>query len=281
MVRKKQKYNRTYFILTFAAMTAALAGISRLWHLSPLAPDNHRLAQSSPNTEGEDDEAVALLFSSDDSETNLPIAYTAEKERNGNTTLSDTPTSRTFFSRKVWSYPHCFPDSNATQLAVAEINGIKPARTRSEVTDLVAKRKLTNISNSPYYILEELTHSMPYLVPKAQMLLNAIGLNFVDSLNSKGYELHLPIVTSVLRTADDIQNLQRGNQNSVTNSCHCYGTTVDITYNRFMPLDSDIPTRYDENLKKVLAEVLFDLRAEGRCYVKYEKYQACFHLTVI
>ena len=122
---------------------------------------------------------------------------------------------------------------------------------------------------------------MPYLVPKAQMLLNTIGINFVDSLQSKGMALHLPIVTSVLRTNDDIRSLQHGNGNSVTNSCHCYGTTIDITYNRFMPLAGHTPTRYDDTLKKVLAEVLYDLRAQGRCYVKYERRQACFHLTVI
>jgi hypothetical protein len=121
---------------------------------------------------------------------------------------------------------------------------------------------------------------MPYLVPKAQRLLNTIGINFVDSLQSKGYPLHLPVVTSVLRTAHDIENLQQGNINSVTNSCHCYGTTIDITYNRFVPLTGTDLTRYDDNLKKVLAEVLFDLKAQELCYVKYEKLQACFHLTV-
>ena len=144
----------------------------------------------------------------------------------------------------------------------------------------VRKGLLTDISTSPYYIVEDLTHSMPYLVPKAQNLLNTIGINYVDSLHSKGYPLHIPVVTSVLRTAADIQNLQQGNINSVTNSCHCYGTTIDITYNRFVPLEGTTLTCYDEKLKKVLAEVLYDLRADNRCYVKYERLQACFHLTV-
>ena len=189
-------------------------------------------------------------------------------------------TSSTFFSCKVWSYPECFNDSNATQLIAAEANGIRPAETREEIMKLVRKGLLTDISTSPYYIIEDLTHSMPYLVPKAQLLLNTIGINFVDSLHSKGYPLHIPVITSVLRTASDIQNLQQGNINSVTNSCHCYGTTIDITYNRFVPLEGTDLTCYDANLKKILAEVLYDLRAEDRCYVKYERLQACFHLTV-
>lgn len=181
----------------------------------------------------------------------------------------------------MWSYPDCFPDSNATQLRAAVENGVTPKTTREELLDDVRANRLTDISSSPYYCLEELTHSVPYLVPKAQMLVNTIGVNFIDSLHSKGLPLHLPVVTSVTRTDEDIRGLQRGNANSVSNSCHSYGTTVDITYNRFVPLGGGEPTRYDETLKKVLAEVLFDLRARGRCYVKYEKRQACFHLTVI
>ena len=92
---------------------------------------------------------------------------------------------------------------------------------------------------------------------------------------------HIPIVTSVLRVDEDIKKLQKGNINSVTKSCHQYGTTIDITYNRFMPVGSNQnePTRYDDNMKRVLAEVLYDLKNEGLCYVKYERRQACFHLT--
>ena len=124
---------------------------------------------------------------------------------------------------------------------------------------------------------------MPYLVPKAQQLLNTIAINFLDSLHRKGLPLHRPIVSSVLRTVDDVARLQQGNKNATTNSCHSYGTTIDITYHRFQPLSSSTRhnvTRYDDELKYVLAQVLFDLRRQGRCYVKYEHKQACFHLTV-
>jgi hypothetical protein len=33
------------------------------------------------------------------------------------------------------------------------------------------------------------------------------------------------------------------------------------------------------HLKAVLAEVLRDLKKSGRCYVKHEVKQACFHIT--
>jgi len=187
--------------------------------------------------------------------------------------------------RGVHSWTACFPDVNDVQLVAARKNGIEPVQSRDELVRLVEKHQLVNISHSPYYVVDRLTHSMPFLVPKAQHLLNTICFNFVDSLRSKGLQPHLPIVTSVLRTTDDVSKLQSGNGNATTNSCHCYGTTVDITYNRFVPLlgyyDKNAPLlRWNMPMKQVLAEVLRDLREEGLCYVKYERKQACFHLTV-
>ena len=185
----------------------------------------------------------------------------------------------------VHSWDACFPDINDVQLVAARQNGIQPVRSREDLHQLIVQHRLVNICHSPYYAVDDLTHSMPYLVPKAQHLLNTICLNFIDSLQMKGLPLHLPMVTSVLRTAEDVSRLQRGNGNATTNSCHCYGTTVDITYNRFVPLvgyyNPDIPLlRWNEKMKQVLAEVLNDLRQQGLCYVKYERKQACFHLTV-
>lgn len=185
----------------------------------------------------------------------------------------------------VYSWTECFPDINDVQLIAAQQNGITPVRSRKEINKLIKQHKLVNICNSPYYTVDELTHSMPYLVPKAQHLLNTICLNFIDSLQMKGLPVHLPMVTSVLRTAEDVSRLQKGNGNATTHSCHCYGTTVDITYNRFVPLlgyhDPNAPLlRWDMKMKQVLAEVLNDLRQQGLCYVKYERKQACFHLTV-
>ena len=184
----------------------------------------------------------------------------------------------------VWSYDKCFPDLQDTQIIAAEKNGITPVRSRQEAETHVKQHTLVNITHSPYYVVDDLTHSMPYLVPKAHHMLNTIGINFIDSCMAKGVPVHLLMVTSVLRTADDVAKLQRGNQNATTNSCHCYGTTVDIAYNRFLPVAGGytprVPLlRWDEPMKRILSEVLFDLRNQGLCYVKYERKQGCFHLT--
>lgn len=185
----------------------------------------------------------------------------------------------------VHSWDDCFPDINDVQLTSARKHGIKPAKSREEIQKYIDSHRLVRITNSPFYTVDDLTHSMPYLVPKAQQLLNTICMNFIDSLTVKGLPPHLPMITSALRTTDDVSKLQRGNGNATTNSCHCYGTTVDITYNRFVPVigkydrQSDL-LRWDLKMKQVLAEVLNDLRLQNKCYVKYERKQACFHLTV-
>lgn len=272
------KYKQTKFYLVFAIVVAALAGIAHLWKLSPVKekpfPDELAKVEVPDTLNNPSIQNTPIIPN------NQNTQITPDEEPIPEDTLTTDSAPDFFFSEKVWNYLECFPDSNATQLIAAEANGIEPAELREDIMKDVNEGRLTDISTSPYYLVEDLTHSMPYLVPKAQQLLNTIGINFVDSLYSKGYPLHLPIVTSVLRTASDIQNLQQGNINSVTNSCHCYGTTIDITYNRFMPIKGNSLTCYDDNLKKVLAEVLYDLRAENRCYVKYERLQACFHLTV-
>lgn len=185
----------------------------------------------------------------------------------------------------VRSFTLDFPDENDVQLEAAKKNGVIPLDSREEIDNYLQTGKLVYIGNSPYFHLDNLTHSMPYLTPHAYHLVNTICLNFIDSLQSKGMQPHIPIVTSVLRTMDDINKLRRRNGNSVERSAHRYGTTVDITYNRFMPIMYDgslnlEPTRYDFQQKLVLAEVLRDLRLQGLCYVKYERRQACFHLTI-
>ncbi len=186
--------------------------------------------------------------------------------------------------RGVWSYGKCFPDVQDVQILAARKHGITPVRSREEAEQYVRNHQLVNITHSPYYTVDKLTHSIPYLVPRAQHLLNTISVNFIDSCIVKGLPVHLLMVTSVLRTADDITKLQRGNQNATTNSCHCYGTTVDIAYNRFVPVSGTYYRnmallRWNEPMKRVLSEVLRDLREQGLCYVKYERKQGCFHLT--
>ena len=181
----------------------------------------------------------------------------------------------------VVSYKRSFDDLNAVQLKSAKAIGISPVASREEAEKL--KKKLVEIGPCDYYDMDSLTHSIPYLVPKASELLEAIGVNFLDSLENKGLNPNKVIVTSVTRTKEDVKRLRRTNGNASMNSCHFYGTTFDISWKRFTKVeDPDGRPMQDvsaDTLKLVLAEVLRDLKKEERCYVKYELKQGCFHIT--
>ena len=175
----------------------------------------------------------------------------------------------------VPNYQAAFPDSQAVQIVAANRWGVRPVKNRDDAE--ARKKELVYVGESPYYHVDKLSSSIPYLVPRAAVLLQDIGQAFFDSLYVKGLPMHQLIVTSVLRTMDDVARLQRHNGNATDNSCHLYGTTFDICYNRYEPVGREVR---NDTLKWVLSEVLRDKRQEGRCFIKYEVKQGCFHMTV-
>ena len=181
----------------------------------------------------------------------------------------------------VISYKRSFGDLNDTHMAAAKKIGIKPLKDREAAEKLGGK--VLEIKNGDFYQVDSLTHSIPFLVPKASALLDSIGANFLDSLENKGLNPNQVIVTSVLRTQDDVKKLRRVNGNASANSVHMFGTTFDISYKRFFKVeDPDGRPMQDvraDTLKLVLSEVLRDLKKKDMCYVKYELKQGCFHIT--
>ena len=150
------------------------------------------------------------------------------------TTLSATHHHRI---RGVANYKVEFPDSQSVQIVAAERWGVRPVQNREDAEK--RKKELVYVGESPYWHVDRLSSSIPYLVPRAATLLQDIGQAFYDSLYNKGIPFNQLIVTSILRR----------------------------------------PVR-DDTLKWVLSEVLRDKRNEGRCYIKYEVKQGCFHMTV-
>ena len=69
------------------------------------------------------------------------------------------------------------------------------------------------------------------------------------------------------------------NKNATEESTHSFGTTFDISYGKFVIDSLAEPYRTFEDLKNLLGEILYDMRAQGRCYVKFEYRQSCFHIT--
>ena len=185
---------------------------------------------------------------------------------------------------RIFSVPHfgnTFPDQNDVQLLAANKFGVSPVQNRDEAEH--SKGKLVYVGSNPYFYVDKLNNSIPYLVPRASVLLQDIGKAYFDSLQIKGIPLHKIIVTSILRTKDDVAKLRTRNSNATENSCHLYGTTFDVCYNRYKTVQTASEPRREvrnDSLKWVLSEVLRDMRQANRCLVKYEVKQGCFHITV-
>lgn len=176
-----------------------------------------------------------------------------------------------------------FNDMNKVQLATAQRIGVGPVQDREAAEAL--KTKLVKLEDTDTYSIDSLTHSIPYLTPSAKALLDRIGRDFQDSLSAKGLNPNKLVVTSALRTEADVKRLRKSNQNASENSTHRYGTTFDLSYWRYVKVPElrgrpyeDVPPEY---LRATLGQVLKALHDQpGTCYVKYERKQNCFHITV-
>ena len=185
---------------------------------------------------------------------------------------------------RIFSVPHfgnTFPDQQDVQIVAASRHGVAPVQNREEAEH--SKGKLVYVGSNPFFYVDKLNNSIPYLVPRASVLLQDIGRAYFDSLQIKGIPLHKIIVTSILRTKEDVSKLRTRNGNATENSCHLYGTTFDVCYNRYKQIQTEKQPRrqvQDDTLKWVFSEVLRDFREKNRCYIKYEVKQGCFHITV-
>lgn len=260
--KRKMKISKNRYLQGFGFVVVILAIIRCA---CPQVADSNRVETKQPI-------AVDSLACDSDSIVKTPLLPSRFLKADG------TPVKN-----RILSVPHfgnAFPDQNDVQLVAANKYGVKPVLDDKEAEK--RKNELTYVGSNPYFHVDRLRTSIPYLVPRASILLQDIGRNFFDSLQTKGVPLHKIIVTSVMRSKADVQRLRTHNQNATENSCHLYGTTFDICYNRYKTVEAPGEHRRvvtNDTLKWILSEVLRDMRNQGRCYIKYEKKQGCFHLT--
>lgn len=177
-----------------------------------------------------------------------------------------------------------FKDWNDTHLQHARRNGLKhPYKTNAALqADLDSLRdsgQLVEISDSKYYHICRLTHSLPYLTPEAANLLQEIGIRFHAKLREKGLPKHKFEISSMLRT-EETQKKLRGINRQATHdeTSHYYGTTFDIAYDKY----ERFGIRYqDRQLESLLTETLRELRHECRFLIMDEKRNKCYHITVV
>ena len=193
---------------------------------------------------------------------------------------SITEDSLVWYPGRTFDYKRKFNDMQSKQHETASRIGLPhPPKDREDAASM--RNRLVEIKTNDNYIVDSLTHSVPYLIPSAKKELDAIGAEWADILSRNGLPHYRFYVTSVLRTQEDIKFLQKsGNINSVTQSCHCYGTTFDLAYMRYNKVTRTHMYMHEDNLKLVLGQVLLNHQRAGKIYVKYEWKQSCFHITV-
>jgi len=187
----------------------------------------------------------------------------------GNYKHREFPTGEINKKRNL-NYNKVFNHKNDVHLAAAQKLGIPPQPDRAALENHT--HKLVKLEDTRYYHVDKMTQSQPYLVPDAADFLTALGRLWQQYHGSHSRF----IITSCTRTDADIKKLRRINVNSTKDSAHRYGTTIDITYNRYDTRDRV----WDGKLKADLGRALYDMQEAGHCYVKYEYKQACFHITV-
>lgn len=181
---------------------------------------------------------------------------------------------------RTFNYKLKFNDLQSKQHAVASAIGLpRPPKDRADAASM--RKRLVEVMTNANYIVDSLTHSVPYLIPSAKRELDSIGVEWADILQRNNLPHYRFYITSVLRTQEDIKYLQHsGNINSTTQSCHCYGTTFDLAYMRYEKVTRTRDYMHEDNLKLVLGQVLLNHQRAGKIYVKYEAKQSCFHITV-
>jgi len=277
----KKKYLEGFLIVTFV-----LALVRCIF--PTVATDKVSVGSSHPHVESVKSDSESSVTKSNGQVNkgveSVPVAIYNHNQANASVPSKFFKADGSLVKNKILSVPgysKSFPDLQDVQYASAAKWGVTPVMNRDEAEG--RKTELVYVGSSPYFHVDKLNNSIPYLVPRASNLLHDIGCNFYDSLQLKGVPLHKLIVTSVLRTKDDVAKLRGHNGNATQNSCHLYGTTFDVCYNRYKTVEAPGEKRRqvrNDTLKYILAEVLRDMRESGRCYVKYEVHQGCFHITV-
>ena len=210
------KFSKTSYLHGFTFIVLAL-GLVRLY--------NSYSDVSSDKSSIETDSAT-LVEPAVEQVSPIPVATKTSPE--DSVIPADTRTPHRILS--VPRFDNAFPDLNDVQLIAAQKHGVKPVANAEEAE--MRKSELVFVGSNPWFYVDRLKSSIPYLVPRASILLQDIGRAFYDSLDVKGVPLHKIIASSVLRSKEDVQKLRTRNANATENSCHLYGTTFDVCYNR-------------------------------------------------
>jgi hypothetical protein len=161
----------------------------------------------------------------------------------------------------------------------AKLRGIKVCENVSELQQRISEGKLIKVRSGNSYIVGKMAFSYPCVTKSSKVLLDEIAERFSEKASQKGLQNVKFFITSMTRKPDNLKNLRKFNWNASANSPHLYGNAFDISYKRFAARKWVLTNCDKRFLKEALAEVIWQLRAENRCWATYEKVQNCFHVV--
>jgi len=157
--------------------------------------------------------------------------------------------------------------------------GIKKCNDEKEIKERVAEGKLVKVSSGKGFTVDPLSHSYPYLTKSAKALLLEISKRFGEEISHTRLKGSTFRVTSLTRTNEKLKNLRGVNSNASLNSPHLYGNAFDISYIK-LDVHKTFVTNCDEKyLMEALAEVIYKLKKENKCWATFEKQQNCYHVV--
>jgi hypothetical protein len=180
---------------------------------------------------------------------------------------------------KQTAYSSRLKDRIVDYSAGTKAAGIKECRNEAEIRERVREGELVHIGAKRFYLMDRLTYSYPYLTPGSRDLLNEIGRRFREKTNRAGLRGSKFIITSLTRTTEQMKRLRKKNSNASANSPHLSGNAFDISYARFSSRKFFITPCDERFFKEALAEIIVELREEGKCWATYERNQNCFHIV--
>jgi hypothetical protein len=161
----------------------------------------------------------------------------------------------------------------------ARRTGIKECRDENNIKAMLADGELVKVSSGRLLLVGKLNFSYPCLTKESKELLEVIATRFREKADRAGLKGSRFIVTSMIRTSEQMKQLRRINSNASANSPHLNGNAFDISYARFRSVKLFITECDKRFLKEALAEVIVELRDDGKCWATYERNQNCFHVV--
>jgi hypothetical protein len=163
--------------------------------------------------------------------------------------------------------------------AAAKLRGIKMCKNEDDLKRNISEGKLVKVSSGNSYVVEKMNFSYPCITRDSKVLLDEIARRLKEKASQKGLNGVRFYITSMTRKTDNVKSLRRYNLNASANSPHLYGNAFDISYKRFIARKWVLTNCDKKFLKEALAEIIWQLRSEKKCWATYEKIQNCFHVV--